>query len=107
MFGLVGGSYVLTPVLALWGASTAALVVGLQGAAIESAPDNADMASALYVAAFNLGIGGGAVIGGLLTMIAPSGALLWIGAALTATGLVPLIAGRPAPSCMDARQEGV
>ncbi|WP_171982346.1 MFS transporter [Roseomonas mucosa] len=107
MSGLAEGPYGLAPILALWGASTAALVVGLQGAAIESVPDNADMASALYVAAFNLGIGGGAVIGGLLTMIAPSAALLWIGAALTATGLVPLIVGRPAPGGMDARQEGV
>lgn len=106
MFSLAGESYVLAPILALWGASTAALVVGLQGSAIESVPDNADMASALYVAAFNLGIGGGAVIGGLLTMIAPSAALLWIGAALTATGLVPLIVGRSSPRGMASGQKG-
>lgn len=104
-FGFAGGLYGLAPILALWGASTAALVVGLQGAAIESAPDNADMASALYVAAFNIGIGAGAVTGGLLTMIAPYAALLWVGAALTTAGLVPLIVGRPAPSGIDARQE--
>lgn len=89
-FGLAGESFALGLVLALWGGSTAALVVGLQGAAIESAPDNTDMASALYVAGFNVGIGAGAIIGGLLTTIAPYAALLWIGAALATAGLLIL-----------------
>ncbi|HCF5866368.1 TPA: MFS transporter [Pseudomonas aeruginosa] len=80
-------------ILALWGASSAALVVGLQGTAIDSAPDHADMASAFYVAAFNIGIGAGAMAGGLLTVITPLSVLLWIGAALAALGLLILRSG--------------
>lgn len=90
-FGLVGGWLPgLLFILALWGAASAALVVGLQGAAIDSAPDHADMASAFYVAAFNIGIGAGAMVGGLLTVITPFVALLWLGAALATLGLLIL-----------------
>ncbi|WP_110650369.1 MFS transporter [Salinicola peritrichatus] len=94
-FGFAGGWMpTLGPILALWGASSAALVVGLQGAAIDSVPDHADMASAFYVAAFNIGIGAGAMVGGLLTAITPFVALLWVGAALATLGLLILRSNR-------------
>ncbi|MER1077037.1 MFS transporter [Pseudomonas aeruginosa] len=94
-FGFAGGWMpAVGLILALWGASSAALVVGLQGAAIDSAPEHADMASAFYVAAFNIGIGAGAMIGGLLTVITPLAVLLWIGAALAALGLLVLQSNR-------------
>ncbi|CAB3805435.1 MFS transporter [Pararobbsia alpina] len=51
--------------MALWGGSISALTVGLQGWILKFAPERADAASALYVAAFNIGIGSGAMIGGL------------------------------------------
>lgn len=51
--------------MALWGMSVAVLVVGLQSWVIELAPGRADVASSLYVAAFNLGIGSGALFGGI------------------------------------------
>jgi DHA1 family L-arabinose/isopropyl-beta-D-thiogalactopyranoside export protein-like MFS transporter len=59
----------VTPALAwldmgLWGSSASLLVVGLQSWVLELAPDHADAASALYVAAFNFGIGSGALVGG-------------------------------------------
>jgi len=50
--------------MALWGASASLLVVGLQSWVLELARDHTDAASALYVSAFNFGIGSGALVGG-------------------------------------------
>ncbi|CAN7314917.1 MFS transporter [Caballeronia sp. LjRoot34] len=50
--------------MALWGWSISTLIVGLQSWAIAIAPHRANTASSLYVAAFNMGIGTGALIGG-------------------------------------------
>jgi DHA1 family L-arabinose/isopropyl-beta-D-thiogalactopyranoside export protein-like MFS transporter len=63
----------------LWGGSISALIVGLQGWILELAPRRADAASALYVAAFNIGIGGGAMIGGLSLDVAGYKAVLAAG----------------------------
>ncbi|TFY87702.1 MFS transporter [Pseudomonas nabeulensis] len=68
--------------MALWGMSVAILIVGLQSWVIEIAPDRADVASSLYVAAFNLGIGSGALFGGIALSNAGSGAALMTGAML-------------------------
>ncbi|MFC3654134.1 MFS transporter [Xanthomonas hyacinthi] len=51
--------------MAWWGASIAMLIVGLQSWVIAIMPERAEAASSLYVAAFNLGIGGGALAGGI------------------------------------------
>lgn len=48
----------------LWGAASTALPPMLQASAMRSAPDDPDGASGLYVAAFQVGIMGGALIGG-------------------------------------------
>ncbi len=50
--------------MALWGWSISTLIVGLQSWIIAIAPHRANTASSLYVAAFNMGIGTGALIGG-------------------------------------------
>lgn len=68
--------------MALWGMSVAVLIVGLQSWVIEIAPDRADVASSLYVTAFNLGIGNGALIGGVALSRAGSGAVLMTGSVL-------------------------
>lgn len=64
---LVTGSSELGVVLemAWWGASVAMLIVGLQSWVIALMPERAEAASSLYVAAFNLGIGGGALTGSI------------------------------------------
>ncbi len=50
-----------------WGAGFTALPICLQSAVLRVAPDIPDTASALYVVAFQIGIGGGALAGaGLL-----------------------------------------
>ena len=50
----------------VWGAGFTALPVALQAAVLRVAPRSADTASALYVVAFQIGIGGGALAGSLL-----------------------------------------
>lgn len=67
----------------LWGAASTALPPMLQASAMRSAPDDPDGASGLYVAAFQLGIMGGALIGGgiydnggLAAMIGTAAALI-------------------------------
>lgn len=57
-------SFIAWIVMALWGVASSFLVVGLQSWVLELAGDRADEASALYVAAFNFGIGSGALVGG-------------------------------------------
>lgn len=67
---------VMTSVPALWPAITAYLAWGFAFGAVPpllqtrllqaAAPDRRDAASALYTTAFNIGIGGGALVGGLL-----------------------------------------
>lgn len=51
--------------MVLWGGSISMLIVGLQGWVLTLAPSAPDTASALYVAAFNFGIGFGAATGGV------------------------------------------
>lgn len=81
------GSLLATVVaVAIWGAAFTALPVCLQSAVLRVAPDAADTASALYVVAFQIGIGGGALAGSALVA---AGHLPWVpavGTALAASG---------------------
>ncbi len=67
---LLGAGTRLQPVavaaVALWGVAFAALPVTLQSSVLRLGSTAPDAASSWYVAAFNLGIGGGALSGGLL-----------------------------------------
>lgn len=66
---LIGGHYVSASSwtdMAIWGLSSAFLVVGLQSRVLEVAVGHEDAASSLYVAAFNVGIGSGALLGGVV-----------------------------------------
>jgi MFS transporter, DHA1 family, L-arabinose/isopropyl-beta-D-thiogalactopyranoside export protein len=74
--------------MALWGGSISSLIVGLQGWVLKLAPDRADAASALYVAAFNIGIGSGAMLGGLSLDVAGYKAVLAVGGAIGAIACV-------------------
>lgn len=78
----------------VWGAAFTALPAALQTVVLRIAPDDAERASSLYVVAFQIGIGGGALLGapilsaGHIRVLPALGAVL----ALAATGL--LAAGR-------------
>ena len=76
----------------LWGASVSVLIIGLQGWVLELAPAQPDAASALYVAAFNFGIGSGALVGGLVLPVAGERAVLWTGIMLGTAASVALAA---------------
>jgi predicted MFS family arabinose efflux permease len=81
-----------------WGLGSAAIPVGLQSAVLRVAPDNQEAASAVYVVAFQIGIGLGSflgdrfVAGGRLTDLPVFGALV----AVTAGAMV-LVARRTFP----------
>lgn len=60
------------------------------------APRSADTASALYVVAFQIGIGGGALAGSLLVDTGVLAGLCVIGAVLAASGLLIVLTARQA-----------
>jgi predicted MFS family arabinose efflux permease len=80
----------------VWGAAFTALPVCLQAAVLRVAPRSADTASALYVVAFQIGIGGGALAGSLLVDTGVLAGLCVIGAALAAAGLLIVLTARRA-----------
>jgi predicted MFS family arabinose efflux permease len=91
------GSAVLTVAAAiLWGGAFTAIPVCLQSAVLRIAPRAADTASALYVVAFQIGIGGGSLVGAVLVGSGLLRELPAVGAAMVAAGALVLIAGREA-----------
>jgi predicted MFS family arabinose efflux permease len=97
------GSAALTvAAIVLWGAAFIAIPVCLQSAVLRVAPQSADTASALYVVAFQIGIGGGALAGSILVNAGHLAELPIAGAALAAAGtLVLLVARRAFPSAAN------
>jgi predicted MFS family arabinose efflux permease len=84
----------------VWGAGFTAMPVCLQAAVLRVAPRSADTASALYVVAFQIGIGGGALAGSLLVNAGLLAVLPVAGLALAAAGLVVVLAS---PRAFPAR----
>jgi predicted MFS family arabinose efflux permease len=82
--------------VALWGAGFTALPVVLQAAVLRVAPRSADTASALYVVAFQIGIGGGALAGSLLVNAGLLAVLPVAALALAVIGLLIVLAARRA-----------
>jgi predicted MFS family arabinose efflux permease len=80
------------------------LPVVLQAAVLRVAPRSADTASSLYVVGFQIGIGGGALVGSLLVNAGLLAVLPVAALALAALGLVIVLAARRAfPSREPAR----
>jgi len=100
LIGLVtvarGSAVATVAALVVWGAAFTALPVCLQGAVLRVAPRSADTASALFVVAFQIGIGGGALAGSLLVDAGELSALCVTGAALAAAGLLVVLAAHRA-----------
>jgi predicted MFS family arabinose efflux permease len=84
----------------VWGAGFTAMPVCLQAVVLRVAPRSADTASALYVVAFQIGIGGGALAGSLLVNAGLLAVLPVVGLALAAAGLVVVLAS---PHAFPAR----
>jgi predicted MFS family arabinose efflux permease len=87
LIALVGHS---TPVMVIatlaWGAGFTALPICLQNAVLRVAPQMPDTASALYVVAFQIGIGGGALIGAGLLASGALGSIPVVALALVTVG---------------------
>jgi predicted MFS family arabinose efflux permease len=80
----------------VWGAGFTALPVTLQAAVLRVAPRSADTASALYVVAFQIGIGGGALAGSLLVNAGLLALLPLVALVMVAAGLLILLTARRA-----------
>lgn len=89
-----GGSFPLVAVgLVLWGASYAALPVVLQTWVFRVAAETgqSDAATSMYVSAYNLAIGVGALVGGLLITGLGASAVVLIAGIVTAAALVVIL----------------
>jgi predicted MFS family arabinose efflux permease len=89
--------------VAVWGGSFTAMTVCLQAAVLRVAPRSAATASALYVVAFQIGIGGGALAGSLLVNAGELAVLPVSGLVLAAIGLVVVLLS---PRAFPARGGG-
>jgi predicted MFS family arabinose efflux permease len=94
--------------LLLWGLAYGGVSVSLQSWMIAAAPRAVEAATALWVAVFNLAIGLGALVGGLVVDGAALAGVLWLAAALFLLAAVVVRAGarRPAERSVH-RSEGV
>ncbi len=77
-----------------WGATATAIPPMLQSAAMRHCPEDPDGASGLYVAAFQIGIMAGSLIGGLLFEHGGESVMLTASALLMATVLAAVLVGR-------------
>ncbi|MFN8072309.1 MAG: MFS transporter [Mycobacterium sp.] len=97
--GYAGGASagnLLTGIVAViaWGATATAMPPMLQSAAMRHSPDDPDSASGLYVAAFQVGIMAGSLLGGLLfehagEAVMLTGSAVLVAAAMAGAVLVP------------------
>ncbi len=97
--GYAGGATagtLLTGIVAViaWGATATAMPPMLQSAAMRHSPDDPDSASGLYVAAFQVGIMAGSLLGGLLfehagEAVMLTGSAVLVAAAMAGAVLVP------------------
>lgn len=78
----------------LWGGTFTAIPVVLQAAILRVAPKARDAASAVYVVAFQVGIGGGALLGERFVSTAHLAWLPWLAAALTVVAALVVLAAR-------------
>jgi DHA1 family inner membrane transport protein len=81
-------SLVVVAVVVLWGIAFGALPTLTQTVALRAARDATDTATALVNATTNVGIAGGALVGGGLLRVVAVPTLGWVGAALVASSIV-------------------
>ena len=78
----------LGAIVALWGTGSSGVVIAFQTRVLSAQPEKPDVASALNSSAFNVGIGGGAFIGGLVLRGVGLQAIPAVAAALVASAIV-------------------
>ncbi len=90
----------------IWGEGFTGLPVALQAAVLRVAPRSTDTASALYVVAFQIGIGGGALAGSLLVNVGLLAVLPVTGLVLAVAALLIVLAARRAFPARGPGQHG-
>ena len=104
LYGFTGHPNLVVSVAAIivWGFGTGGVVVSLQARVLASQPGDPDVASSLNSSAFNIGIGGGAIVGGVVLRTAGLTALPLFATLLVlpaiALQLAPLLRERAANS---------
>ncbi|GAA4523055.1 MFS transporter [Nonomuraea ferruginea] len=90
LFALTGGPFAGTVLLVVWGLAYGGVSVTLQTWMLKAAPEMTESASSLFVAAFNLSIAFGAVLGGFTADGVAVAGVLWVtsGLALAAALIV-------------------
>ena len=90
LLALTPGPILTVMAVLIWGAAFTAVPICLQAAVLRVTPHTRDAASAVYVVAFQIGIGGGALLGERLIGAGQLGTLPIIGAglAVVAAGIV-------------------
>jgi predicted MFS family arabinose efflux permease len=103
LLALTPGPALTVIAVLLWGAAFMAVPICLQTAVLRVAPQTRDAASAVYVVAFQIGIGGGALLGERLIRAGQLGTLPILGAGLAlASGVIVLLARRTFPPRLDS-----
>lgn len=97
LFLLVAACYdyvALLMVVGVWGAAVAGVCLSFQTILLNAAPDCADVATSLYSAIFNVGIGAGAYLGGQVSEQLGFLMVADVGGVLVLVGLITLVAVR-------------
>ena len=103
------GTAVTAVAMALWGLALLSTIPSLQAGVIRVAPEGADTASAVYVVAFQIGIGAGALLGGILVAHGHLGLLPALGAIGAAGALAVAVltnGAYPRPDGATPKQRG-
>ena len=81
-----GELFALFGLVFVWGVAIACLGLAMNMRVLQLAPDATDVATSMFSAIFNIGIGGGALLGGLVMRHSENGLahIGWVGAALAA-----------------------
>ena len=81
-----GNQTALFGLVFVWGVAIACLGLAMNMRVLQLAPDATDVATSMFSAIFNIGIGGGALLGGLVMRHSENGLahIGWVGAALAA-----------------------
>ncbi|MDT0343136.1 MFS transporter [Streptomyces litchfieldiae] len=86
------------PLVVVWGLAYGGVSVTMQNWMMAAAPHAREAASALFAGVFNAAIGTGAFLGGRAAELSGTGAPLWLGGALAAAALLPVLATRRDPA---------